>query len=117
MKGGSFPLLAKRPPDAGMVEFAMGATIFVMLMFATIELGMVVYSYNTISHAARNACATRRPTGDNHRDDHSDSARHRWLCRFARAEPAHEERGRGELAERSESALAAGRTVHHILEL
>jgi Flp pilus assembly protein TadG len=49
-----------------MVEFAMGATIFFMLMFAIIELAMVVYSYNTISHAARECvryAIVHSPTG------------------------------------------------------
>lgn len=31
----------------------MSATLFLMLMFGIIEMAMVVYSYNTISHAAR----------------------------------------------------------------
>jgi Flp pilus assembly protein TadG len=68
MKRRIISLLAKRPPDAGMVEFAMGATIFLMLMFATIELGMGVYSYNTITHAARECvrfAIVNSPTGDN----------------------------------------------------
>jgi Flp pilus assembly protein TadG len=51
-----------------MVEFAMGATIFLMLMFAIIEMAMVVYSYNTISHAARECvryAIVHSPTGPN----------------------------------------------------
>jgi len=61
-------LLAQRPPGTGMVEFAMGATIFLMLMFAIIELAIVVYSYNTISHAARECvryAIVHSPTGPN----------------------------------------------------
>ncbi len=49
-----------------MVEFAMAATIFLLLMFAIVELGMVVYSYNTISHAARECvryAIVHSPTG------------------------------------------------------
>ena len=51
-----------------MVEFAIGSTIFLLLMFATIELAMVVYSYNTISHAARECvryAIVHSPTGPN----------------------------------------------------
>ena len=59
MKKQIIALLAKRSLGTGMVEFAMGATIFLMLMFTIIEMAMVVYSYNTISHAARDVCATR----------------------------------------------------------
>jgi len=49
-----------------MVEFAMAATVFLLLMFAIIELAMVVYSYNTISHAARECvryAIVHSPTG------------------------------------------------------
>ena len=49
-----------------MVEFAMATTIFLLLMFAIVELGMVVYSYNTISHAARECvryAIVHSPTG------------------------------------------------------
>ena len=68
MRRPSTSLLAKRNPGAGMVEFAMGATVFLMLMFTIIELGMVVYSYNTISHAARECvryAIVHSPTGPN----------------------------------------------------
>jgi len=49
-----------------MVEFAMAATVFLLLMFAIIELAMVVYSYNSISHAARECvryAIVHSPTG------------------------------------------------------
>jgi Flp pilus assembly protein TadG len=46
-------LLAQRTPGQGMVEFALSAIVFLMLMYTTIEMGLAVYSYNTISHAAR----------------------------------------------------------------
>jgi Flp pilus assembly protein TadG len=55
-----------RPAGQAMVEFAMAATIFLLLMFAIIELAMVVYSYNTISHAARECvryAIVHSPTG------------------------------------------------------
>ena len=68
MKKQIIALLAKRSPGTGMVEFAMGATIFLMLMFTIIEMAMVVYSYNTISHAARECvryAIVHSPTGPN----------------------------------------------------
>jgi Flp pilus assembly protein TadG len=52
----------------GMVEFAMAASVFLMLTFAIIELAMVVYSYNSISHAARECVRyviVHSPTGPN----------------------------------------------------
>lgn len=51
-----------------MVEFAMAASIFLMLTFAIIELAMAVYSYNSISHAARECvryAIVHSPTGPN----------------------------------------------------
>jgi Flp pilus assembly protein TadG len=51
-----------------MTEFALGATVFFLLMFAIIEMAMVVYSYNTISHAARECvryAIVHSPTGPN----------------------------------------------------
>ena len=71
--------LAKRSPGTGMVEFAMGDTIFLMLMFAIIELAIVVYSYNTISHAAREcvryAIVIRRPAPTQRRPLRSRTSR------------------------------------------
>jgi Flp pilus assembly protein TadG len=55
-----------RPTGQAMVEFAMAATVFLLLVFAIIELGLVVYSYNTISHAARECvryAIVHSPTG------------------------------------------------------
>lgn len=52
----------------GTVEFALSATILLMLMFAIFEMSMVVYSYNTISHAARECvryAIVHSPTGPN----------------------------------------------------
>lgn len=68
MKKRFITLLAKRSSGTSMVEFAMAATIFLMLMFATIEMAMVVYSYNTVSHAARECvryAIVHSPTGPN----------------------------------------------------
>ena len=68
MKKQIIALLAKRSRATGVVEFAMGATIFLMLMFTIIEMAMVVYSYNTISHAARECvryAIVHSPTGPN----------------------------------------------------
>jgi Flp pilus assembly protein TadG len=68
MKKPFIPRLAKGSSGTGMVEFALGATIFLMLTFATIEMAMVVYSYNTISHAARECvryAIVHSPTGPN----------------------------------------------------
>lgn len=59
---------ASSSSGTAMVEFAMGATIFFMLMFTIIELAMVVYSYNSISHAARECvryAIVHSPTGPN----------------------------------------------------
>jgi Flp pilus assembly protein TadG len=61
-------LLAKCTPGEGMTEFALSATVFLMLTFAIIEMAMVVYSYNTISHAARECvryAIVHSPTGPN----------------------------------------------------
>src|SRR5271163_800727 len=46
-------LLAERAPGTGAVEFALAAAAFLLLMFSIIEMALLVYSYNTISHAAR----------------------------------------------------------------
>jgi Flp pilus assembly protein TadG len=35
------------------VEFALGASLLFILMFALMKLGFAVYSYNTISHTTR----------------------------------------------------------------
>ena len=43
----------RRTAGTGSVEFALGASVFLLLTFAIIELAMVVYSYNSISQAAR----------------------------------------------------------------
>ena len=51
-----------------MVKFAMVASALLLLMFATIEFAMAVYSYNSISHAARECvryAIVHSPTGPN----------------------------------------------------
>jgi Flp pilus assembly protein TadG len=50
----------------GGVEFALAATIFLLLSFAIIEMALAVYSYNTISNAARECvryAIVHSPTG------------------------------------------------------
>jgi Flp pilus assembly protein TadG len=65
------PFISRRANYAsgsGMVEFALGGTVFFLLTFAIIELALVVYSYNTISHAARECvryAIVHSPTGPN----------------------------------------------------
>jgi Flp pilus assembly protein TadG len=66
MRGPFISRLAKGTPGEGMTEFALGTTVFLLLMFAAIEMAMVVYSYNTISHAARECvryAIVHSPTG------------------------------------------------------
>jgi Flp pilus assembly protein TadG len=68
MKAAIASLRARHSFGSGMVEFALGATLFLMLMFGIIEMAMVVYSYNTISHAARECvryAIVHSPTGPN----------------------------------------------------
>jgi len=61
-------LLAERAPGTGAVEFALAAAAFLLLMFSIIEMALLVYSYNTISHAARECvryAIVHSPTGPN----------------------------------------------------
>ncbi len=61
-------VVAKRTPGAGTVEFALVATVFLLLTFAIIQMAIVVYSYNTISQAARECvryAIVHSPTGPN----------------------------------------------------
>jgi Flp pilus assembly protein TadG len=51
-----------------MLEFAGIATAFLIVMFAIIEMGLAVYTYNTISEASREAvryAAVHSPTSAN----------------------------------------------------
>ncbi len=62
------PRRKRRQLGQAAVEFALVASIFLMLTFAIIELAMVVYSYNSISHAARECvryAIVHSPTGPN----------------------------------------------------
>lgn len=47
----------RRDPRRGasMVEFALGFLLFIGLIFATFDLGGAVWSYTTVTHAAREA--------------------------------------------------------------
>lgn len=50
------------------VEFALVASLLLMLVFGIIELGLTVYDYNTVSSAAREAvryAIVHSPTGPN----------------------------------------------------
>jgi Flp pilus assembly protein TadG len=61
-------LLSKRPPGQALAEFAMVATLFFLLLFGIIEMGIVVYRYNTVSAAAREAARyamVHSPTSQN----------------------------------------------------
>src|SRR5258705_8514311 len=40
---------------ASLVEFAIGATVFLMAMFAVIEFGRALWTHNALSDAARRA--------------------------------------------------------------
>jgi Flp pilus assembly protein TadG len=61
---------ASKQPDSGqaMVEFVLIATAFFLLTFGIIEMGLAVYTYNTISEASREAvryAAVHSPTSAN----------------------------------------------------
>ena len=49
--------IAKRRGERGsaMVESALSLTVFLMLLFATIDFGRMVFAYNFVSYAAREA--------------------------------------------------------------
>jgi Flp pilus assembly protein TadG len=42
-------------PAQAMVEFALVASVFLLLLFATMQLALAVLSYNSVSFAAREA--------------------------------------------------------------
>ncbi len=50
-----FSLPGGRPAGQAMPEFALVASFFFLLLFGIIEMGIVVYRYNTVSAAAREA--------------------------------------------------------------
>jgi Flp pilus assembly protein TadG len=61
-------LLSGRPSGQTLAEFAMVATLFFLLQFGIIEMGIVVFRYNTVSAAAREAARyamVHSPTSQN----------------------------------------------------
>lgn len=59
-------LAAKCTSGTAAVEFALAAMVFLLLTFSIIEMALLVYSYNTISHAARECvryAIVHSPTG------------------------------------------------------
>jgi Flp pilus assembly protein TadG len=54
IRGISLPLAA-RPAGQTMTEFAMGATVFLLLMFGIMEMAMAVNAYSNVCTAAREA--------------------------------------------------------------
>lgn len=58
----------RRPAGQTMVEFAMVASVFLLLLFGIMEMGFAVYNYNTACSAAREAvryAIVHSPTGPN----------------------------------------------------
>lgn len=49
----------------GMVEFGLAATVFFLLTFAVIEMGLVIYTYNTLASATRDAARYAMMHGPN----------------------------------------------------
>ena len=47
------PTSAERERGSTLVEFAIGATVFLMVMFAVIEFGRALWVHNALSDAAR----------------------------------------------------------------
>jgi Flp pilus assembly protein TadG len=63
-----FSLLNRRPSGQAMAEFAVVATVFFLLLFGIIEMGIVVFRYNSVSQAAREAAryaTVHSPTSQN----------------------------------------------------
>ncbi|HVC43343.1 MAG TPA: TadE family protein [Candidatus Binataceae bacterium] len=63
-------LLSRKRHAAGqaMVEFAMVASLFLLLLFGIIEMALAAYNYNTVCAAAREAvryAIVHSPTGPN----------------------------------------------------
>ena len=58
----------KRRDERGatLVEFAIGATVFLTAMFAVVEFGRALWTHNALSDAARRGAryAVNHPTGD-----------------------------------------------------
>lgn len=56
-----------------MVEFALTASAFFLLIFAVIQMGMVIYTYNTLASATRDAARYAMMHGPNRSDTASQS--------------------------------------------
>ncbi len=56
--------LVRRHSGQSMVEFAVLAPVFFMLLLGTIDLGRAVYIYNSISDAAREGARAAIPRQD-----------------------------------------------------
>jgi Flp pilus assembly protein TadG len=55
----------RRQPAQTMVEFALGASLFILILFATIEMALAVFAYNTLCFAAREAARYAMVHGPN----------------------------------------------------
>lgn len=63
-----FPSIKPRLAGQATVEFALSASLLLLLLFAVIEMSFAVYNYNTVSSAAREAvryAIVHSPTGPN----------------------------------------------------
>jgi len=58
-------LFSGRSRGQAMAEFAQVATVFFLLLFGIMEMGVVVYRYNTVSMAAREAARYAMVHGPN----------------------------------------------------
>jgi Flp pilus assembly protein TadG len=66
MKKHFIALRAKCTSGTAAVEFALAATVFLLMTFSIVEMALLVYSYNTIGHAARECvryAIVHSPTG------------------------------------------------------
>ncbi|HTW86845.1 MAG TPA: TadE/TadG family type IV pilus assembly protein [Candidatus Binataceae bacterium] len=66
MRWGRFQeIAARRPTGQTLTEFVLGASVFLLVLFAIIEMAIVVFDYNTISYAARQATRYAAALGPN----------------------------------------------------
>jgi Flp pilus assembly protein TadG len=77
-------LLGGRPPGQTLAEFAQVATVFLLLIFGMMEMGIVVYRYTTICMAAREAARYAMVHGPN--SQNPDDANHDSTIAVATAE-------------------------------
>lgn len=61
-------IAARRPTGQTITEFALGASVFLLVLFAIIEMAIVVFDYNSISYAAREATRYAAALGPNSPD-------------------------------------------------